>query len=85
VALAFARERADVLISYLNEESDARETARVVETAGRKCVAVPGDICDESHCQAIIARAVKEFGKVEVLVNDAAFQMTWSGTHRPDG
>ena len=76
VALAFAREGADVLISYLNEESDARETARVVEAAGRKCVAVAGDIQDEAHCQALIDRAVKEFGKVDVLVNNAAFQMS---------
>src|SRR3954463_14682736 len=76
VALAFAREGADVLISYLSEEPDARETARVVEASGRKCVAVPGDIQDEAHCRAIIDRAVREFGKVEILVNTAAFQMT---------
>lgn len=76
VALAFAREGADVLISYLSEESDARETARVVEAAGRKCIAVAGDISDESHCLAIIDRAVKEFGKIDVLVNNAAFQMS---------
>ncbi|MGE3817856.1 MAG: SDR family oxidoreductase [Isosphaeraceae bacterium] len=74
VALAFAREGADVLISYLSEESDAKETARVVEAAGRKCVAVAGDLQDESHCQAIIDRAVKEFGKLDILVNNAAFQ-----------
>ena len=76
VALAFAREGADVLISYLSEESDAEETARVVEAAGRKCVTIAGDISEEAHCRAIINRAVKEFGKVDVLVNNAAFQMT---------
>src|SRR4051794_23286679 len=76
VALAFAREGADVLIAYLEEESDAKETARVVKDAGRKCVAVAGDIRDEAHCRAIIDRAVKEFGKVDILVNNAAFQMT---------
>ncbi len=76
VALAFAREGADVLISYLSEESDAEATARVVEAAGRKCVTVPGDITDEAHCQAIMDRAVAEFGKVDILVNNAAFQMT---------
>ena len=76
VALAFAREGADVLISYLSEETDAQETARVVEAAGRKCVAVAGDIQDEAHCRAIVDRAVKEFGKVDILVNNAAFQMT---------
>jgi len=76
VALAFAREGADVLISYLSEEADAKETARVVEAAGRKCVAVAGDIRDEAHCRAIVERAVKEFGRIDVLVNNAAFQMT---------
>jgi NAD(P)-dependent dehydrogenase (short-subunit alcohol dehydrogenase family) len=76
VALAFAREGADVLISYLNEEEDATETARVVEAAGRKCVRVPGDIGDEGHCRAVIDRAVTAFGKIDVLVNNAAFQMT---------
>src|SRR3954465_3495267 len=76
VALAFAREGADVLISYLSEESDAKETARVVEASGRRCVAIPGDIQDEAHCRAIIDRAVKEFGKVDILVNNAAFQMS---------
>jgi NAD(P)-dependent dehydrogenase (short-subunit alcohol dehydrogenase family) len=76
VALAFAREGADVLISYLSEEADARETARVVEAAGRRCVAVAGDISEEAHCRAIIDRAVEEFGKVDILVNNAAFQMT---------
>ena len=82
VALAFAREGADVLISYLSEETDAKETARVVETAGRKCVAVAGDITDEAHCRAIIERAVKEFGKVDILVNNAAFQMSRESTSR---
>src|SRR3954470_16573461 len=76
VALAFAREGADVLISYLSEESDAKETARVVEAAGRRCVTVSGDISEEGHCKAIIDRAVKEFGKVDILVNNAAFQMS---------
>ena len=76
VALAFAREGADVLISYLNEEPDARETVRVVEEAGRKAVAVPGDISQEAHCQQLVQRAMQEFGKLDILVNNAAFQMT---------
>jgi NAD(P)-dependent dehydrogenase (short-subunit alcohol dehydrogenase family) len=76
VALAFAREGADVLISYLNEEEDAQETCRVVKEAGRKAIPVPGDISDEKHCQQIIERAVKEFGKIDILVNNAAYQMT---------
>lgn len=78
VALAFAREGSDVLIAYLGEEEevDAQETVRVVEAAGRKCVPVAGDIRDEAHCRAIVDRAVKEFGKVDVLVNNAAYQMS---------
>ncbi|WP_424137819.1 SDR family oxidoreductase [Roseomonas chloroacetimidivorans] len=76
VAIAYAREGADVLISYLNEEEDARETKRWVEQAGRKCVLMPGDISDPAHCRAIIQRAVDEFGRLDILVNNAAFQMT---------
>ena len=80
VALAFAREGADVLISYLEEEeSDAQETARVVEEAGKQAVKVPGDISEESHCRHVVERAVEEFGKVDVLVNNAAYQMTFDG------
>src|SRR5437763_9005802 len=67
VALAFAREGADVLISYLNEETDAQETVRVVEKEGRKCVAVAGDIGNEGHCRKLVERAVKEFGKIDIL------------------
>jgi len=76
VAIAFAREGADVLISYLNEHDDAKDTARYVEEAGRKCVLVPGDISDRAHCKTIIPKAVEEFGRVDVLVNNAAFQMS---------
>jgi NAD(P)-dependent dehydrogenase (short-subunit alcohol dehydrogenase family) len=76
VALAFAREGADVLIAYLNEESDAAETVRVVAKEERKCIAVAGDIQDETHCRKLVDRAVKEFGKIDILVNNAAFQMT---------
>ena len=80
VALAFAREGADVLISYLeDEEADAGETARVVEEAGRKAVKVPGDIADEPVCQRVVERAVEEFGRIDVLVNNAAHQMTVEG------
>jgi len=77
VAIAFAREGADVLISYLDEEADARETARWVEKAGRKAVLVPGDITDETHCQKIVQQAVKEFGHLEILVNNAAYQKSY--------
>jgi NAD(P)-dependent dehydrogenase (short-subunit alcohol dehydrogenase family) len=80
VALAFAREGADVLISYLEEEEpDAQETARVVEEAGKRAVRVPGDIVEEAQCQSIVDRAVEEFGKIDVLVNNAAHQMTVDG------
>lgn len=75
VAIAFAREGADVLISYLSEDDDARETAKWVEDAGRKAVLVPGDLSDPAHCRAIVAKAVEEFGRVDVLVSNAAFQM----------
>ncbi|SNS59196.1 hypothetical protein SAMN04488107_3087 [Geodermatophilus saharensis] len=76
VAIAFAREGADVLISYLDEHEDAEDTKKYVEEAGRKCVLVPGDISDRAHAKTIIPKAVEEFGKVDVLVNNAAFQMT---------
>ena len=76
VALAYAREGADVLISYLNEHDDAKETARLVEEAGRRAILVPGDLADPAHCRAVIERAVNEFGHIDVLVNNAAFQMS---------
>lgn len=75
VAIAFAREGADVLISYLNEHDDAKETAKWVEKAGKKAVLVPGDISNEEHCRKIVEKAVEEFGQVDILVNNAAFQM----------
>ena len=76
VAIAFAREGADVLISYLNEEEDARETARWVEDAGRRVVLAPGDIADPAHCRGLIRQTMEAFGRIDVLVNNAAFQMT---------
>jgi NAD(P)-dependent dehydrogenase (short-subunit alcohol dehydrogenase family) len=78
VALAFAREGADVLVSYYDEHEDAQETCRLVEEAGRKAVAVPGDIKSAQHCRAIIDKAVAEFGQVDVLVNNAAHQKTFA-------
>ena len=76
VAIAFAREGADVLISYLSEDQDAQETARYVEEAGRRVVLVRGDVSDPQHCRDIVAKAVEEFGKVDILVSNAAFQMS---------
>ena len=77
VALAFAREGADVLISYYNEHEDAEKTKKVVEDAGRKAILMPGDIKDAAHCRTIIDKAVKEFGRVDILVNNAAHQASF--------
>jgi NAD(P)-dependent dehydrogenase (short-subunit alcohol dehydrogenase family) len=76
VAIAYAREGADVLVSYLCEHDDAEETRRWVEDAGRRCVLMAGDISDAAHANAIVARALEEFGRIDILVNNAAFQMT---------
>jgi NAD(P)-dependent dehydrogenase (short-subunit alcohol dehydrogenase family) len=76
VAIAFAREGADLLISYLNEDEDARDVARLVEDAGRKCVLMPGDVSNPAHCREIISEAVQQLGGIDVLVNNAAYQMT---------
>ncbi|KAA0942213.1 SDR family oxidoreductase [Streptomyces apricus] len=81
VAIAFAREGADVLFTHLPEEAgEARETARLVEEAGRKAVAVPCDIREEEQCRRLVERAVEEFGRIDILVNNAAYQMS-----QPDG
>src|ERR671917_1080349 len=77
VAIAFAREGADVLCSYLSEDEDAAETKRLVEEAGRRCITVAGDIGDRDHCFALVDRAVGELGRLDVLVNNAAFQMSY--------
>ena len=76
VAIAFAREGADVLVSYLDEHQDAEDVARLVQEAGRKCVLVSGDLSDPSHCRAVIERAVAEFGGIDILVSNAAYQMS---------
>src|SRR3954447_923472 len=77
VAIAFAREGADVVCSYLEEHDDAAETRRLVEDAGRRCLTVAGDIGDRDHCFALVERAVDDFGHLDVLVNNAAFQMAY--------
>ena len=76
VAIAYAREGADVLISYLSEDSDARDTAGYVEQAGRRAVLVKGDVADPQHCRDIIKTAIDELGGVDILVSNAAYQMT---------
>ena len=76
VAIAFAREGADVLIAYLTEDEDAQEVAQIVRDAGHTCVLMGGDLSDPAHCRAVIDRAVAEFGAIDVLVSNAAHQMT---------
>jgi NAD(P)-dependent dehydrogenase (short-subunit alcohol dehydrogenase family) len=77
VAIAFAREGADVVISYLDEHDDAKETARWVDEAGRTAVLVPGDLADAAACRGVIDAAVDELGRIDVLVNNAAYQRTY--------
>jgi NAD(P)-dependent dehydrogenase (short-subunit alcohol dehydrogenase family) len=77
VAIAFSREGADLLIAYLDEDDDARETQRLVEEAGRKAVLVPGDLRSADHCRSIIDRAVDELGGIDILVNNAAHQASF--------
>ena len=77
IAIAYAREGADVLISYLSEDEDAKETAKFVAQAGRKAVLVPGDVQDPTHCRTIVEEAVSELGGIDILVNNAAHQATF--------
>jgi NAD(P)-dependent dehydrogenase (short-subunit alcohol dehydrogenase family) len=74
VAVAFAKEGADVAIAYLEEKDDAAHTAALVEEAGRHCVRLPGDLADPQHCRAIVERTVEEFGGLDILVNNVAYQ-----------
>jgi NAD(P)-dependent dehydrogenase (short-subunit alcohol dehydrogenase family) len=74
VALAFAREGADVAISYLSEHDDAHESQRLVEEAGRRALLLPGDVSDDAHCAEMVSRTVAELGRLDVLVNNAAYQ-----------
>ncbi|MFF0991228.1 SDR family oxidoreductase [Kocuria nitroreducens] len=75
-AIAYAREGADVLIAYLEEDDDAQDTARWIEEAGRRAVLVRGDLSDPAHCRAVVEKAVQEFGRLDVLVSNAAYQMS---------
>jgi NAD(P)-dependent dehydrogenase (short-subunit alcohol dehydrogenase family) len=77
VAIAYAREGADVLIAYLNEHDDANEVKALVEKEGRKAVLVAGDIGGADHCRSVIQRAVDELGGIDILVNNAAHQATF--------
>jgi NAD(P)-dependent dehydrogenase (short-subunit alcohol dehydrogenase family) len=78
VAIAFAREGADILIAYLNETDDAKEVVALVEKEGRKAVLVEGDLRSADHCRAVVDRAVREFGGVDILINNAAHQATFA-------
>ncbi|MGH6609562.1 MAG: SDR family NAD(P)-dependent oxidoreductase [Burkholderiaceae bacterium] len=75
VAVLFAREGADVAIVYLNEHVDAEETKRAVEREGRRCLLISGDVTDQKFCNQAVRRTVRELGRLDVLVNNAAFQL----------
>ena len=74
VALAFAREGADVAISYLDEHEDAKEIQQWVQDAGRKCILLPGDLSIEANCKKIVEQTVQTFGRIDILINNHAFQ-----------
>jgi NAD(P)-dependent dehydrogenase (short-subunit alcohol dehydrogenase family) len=74
VAIYFAKEGADVVISYLEEHQDAEETKQLIEAEGRRCLLLSGDIGDEGFCQTIVNQTIEQFGKVDILVNNAAEQ-----------
>src|SRR5436305_1315087 len=74
VAIAFAKEGADIAVVYLEEQKDAAETRRLVEKHGRKCLLIKGDVGQEEFCRKIVAQTVKEFAKLDILVNNAAEQ-----------
>ncbi|MGA4990836.1 SDR family oxidoreductase [Nonomuraea bangladeshensis] len=79
VAVAFAKEGADVAIAYLSEHEDAAHTRKLVEEAGRRCVLLPGDLADAAHCGSVVAQAVSELGGLDVLVNNVAYQAPVDG------
>ena len=76
IAIAFAREGADIVVSYLEEHEDARETAHWVREAGRRCLMIPGDVGRVEHCREIVRKTIDEFDRLDILVNNAAFQMS---------
>ncbi|MCK5931075.1 MAG: glucose 1-dehydrogenase [Fulvimarina manganoxydans] len=78
VAIAFAREGADILVSYYSEHGDAEETKKWVEKAGKRCVLMPGDVKDEAYCEKLVETCISEFGRLDVLVNNAAHQAVFS-------
>lgn len=77
IAIAYAREGADIVLSYLSEEEDARSTADLVKQAGRRAILVAGDITSEAHCRMLVETAVGQLGRLDILINNAAFQRTY--------
>jgi NAD(P)-dependent dehydrogenase (short-subunit alcohol dehydrogenase family) len=75
--LAFAREGTDVLFAYLDEHDEANETKRLVEEAGRKCVVLSSDVSSRDHCRQVVQKAIDELGRIDILVNNAAHQMSF--------
>ncbi|MEZ3499033.1 glucose 1-dehydrogenase [Pantoea sp. KPR_PJ] len=84
VAIAYAREGADVVSSYLDEHQDARETADWIEKAGQQALLIAGDVTEAEHCRSIVAQTVERFGKIDIVVNNAAFQMTRNSLEETD-
>ena len=78
IALAYASEGADIFISYLSEHEDAQETKKWVEKAGQRCVVVAGDLSDAAHCRGLVQQCIGELGGIDILVNNAAYQMSRS-------
>jgi hypothetical protein len=74
VAVLYAREGADIAIVYLSEHEDAEETKRLVEAEGRRCILISGDVANSAFCKAAVDKTVETFGRLDVLVNNAAFQ-----------
>ena len=74
VAVLFAREGADIAVAYLNEHEDAAETKKAVEKEGRRCIVISGDVADREFCKEAVSRTLKEFGQLDILINNAAFQ-----------
>jgi NAD(P)-dependent dehydrogenase (short-subunit alcohol dehydrogenase family) len=86
IAVAFAKEGADVVIAYLPEEEiDAKETMKVIEAAGKKAIAMPGDLADEGYCDDLIANTIKELGKIDILINNAALQRSFGSFEEISG
>src|SRR5581483_8017440 len=77
IAVAYAKEGADIVFSYINESNDAKENQRVIKKIGKECLAIPGDITNENHCKALIKETLKKHKKLDILVNNAGTQFTY--------